>query len=201
MTDSQRSDARERILAAAYDLFSKRGVRDVGVDELIARSGVANATFYRHFSSKDDLVLAFLERREQLWTVGTIVQKALECDGAPREQLLAVFDVLDEWFRHPDYTGDPFMNVFLEMGPGHPLGQASLERLNTVRRVIQQRAEAANLTDPESFARSMQLLMKGSIMGARMGDADSALRAKKLAGWLIDEFSPPGTAPRPRDEG
>jgi len=191
MTDSPRTDARERILTAAYDLFSRRGVRDVGVDELIQRSGVANATFYRHFASKDDLVLAFLERREELWTVGTIVEKALKRVGTAREQLLAVFDVFDEWFRRRDYEGDPFMNVFLEMGVDHPLGQASLERLNTVRRMIQQRAEDANMREPEAFARSMQLLMKGSIMGARMGDLDSALRARQLAGWLIDEFSQP----------
>lgn len=191
MPDSTRSDARERILTAAYELFSRRGVRDVGVDELIARSGVANATFYRHFASKDDLVLAFLERREQLWTVGTIVEKALEREGTARDQLLAVFDVLDEWFRRRDYEGDPFLNVFLEMGTEHPLGRASLERLNTVRRMIQQLAEKAHMRDPESFARSMQLLMKGSIVGARMGDADSALRARQLAGWLIDEFSTP----------
>jgi AcrR family transcriptional regulator len=191
MSDSTRSDARERILTAAYDLFSRRGVRAVGVDELIARSGVANATFYRHFASKDDLVLAFLERREQLWTVGTIVEKALKREGTAKDQLLAVFDVFDEWFRRRDYAGDPFMNVFLEMGTEHPLGRASLERLNTVRRMIQQRAEKANMRDPESFARSMQLLMKGSIVGARMGDADSALRARQLAGWLIDQFSTP----------
>jgi Transcriptional regulator len=189
MTDSPRSNARERILAAAYELFSQRGVRDVGVDELISRSGVANATFYRHFPSKDDLVLAFLKRREQLWTVGTIVEQALERRGTPREQLLAVFDVLGQWFHRRDYEGDPFLNIFLEMGPNHALGQASLEQLNAVRRRIQNRAETAQLRDPESFARSMQLLMKGAIVGARMGDTEAAPRAREMAGWLIDHHA------------
>lgn len=194
MTDSTRSDARERILSAAYELFSQRGVRDVGVDELIARSGVANATFYRHFASKDDLVLAFLQRREQLWTIGTIVEQALEREAAPREQLLAVFDVLDEWFRRRDYEGDSFVNVLLEMGAGHPLGRASLEHLSTVRRKIQQHAETARLRDPEGFARSLQLLMNGSIVGARMGDTDAGRRARVMAADLIERFS---TAPLP----
>lgn len=189
MTDSSRSDARERILAAAYDLFSQRGVRDVGVDELIARSGVANATFYRHFASKDDLVLAFLQRREQLWTIGTIVKQALDRDGTPREQLLAVFDVLDEWFRRRDYEGDSFVNVLLEMGSGHPLGRASLRHLNTVWQMIETRAEAAHLRDPESFAHSWQLLMNGSILGARMGDTDAARRARDMATGLIDHYA------------
>lgn len=189
MTDSSRSDARERILVAAYDLFSQRGVRDVGVDELIARSGVANATFYRHFASKDDLVLAFLQRREQLWTIGTIVKQALDREGTPREQLLAVFDVLDEWFRRRDYEGDSFVNVLLEMGSGHPLGRASLRHLNTVWQMIESRAEAAHLRDPESFAHSWQLLMNGSILGARMGDTDAARRARDMATGLIDHYA------------
>src|SRR5438552_243706 len=61
------SQARERVLTAAYDLFSRQGVRAVGIDTIIARADVAKMTFYHHFRSKDDLVLAFLERREQLW--------------------------------------------------------------------------------------------------------------------------------------
>ncbi|WP_082487417.1 TetR/AcrR family transcriptional regulator [Leifsonia sp. Root112D2] len=189
MTDPARSDARERILSAAYDLFSQRGVRDVGVDELIGRSGVANATFYRHFPSKDDLVIAFLQRREQLWTLGTIVAQALERAGTAREQLLAVFDVFDEWFRRRDYEGDPFVNVLLEMGPKHALGHASLQHLDTVRRMIRQHAEAAQLRDPESFARSWQILMNGSIVDARMGDIDAAKRAKAMASQLIEQHA------------
>src|SRR6266581_4134898 len=59
--------ARERILRTAYDLFARRGTRGVGIDEVIGRAGVAKATFYRHFPSKDDLVLAFLQRREEVW--------------------------------------------------------------------------------------------------------------------------------------
>jgi AcrR family transcriptional regulator len=60
-------EARQRILDTAYDLFSHRGIRAVGTDELIERAGVAKATFYRHFPSKDDLVLAFLDQRERVW--------------------------------------------------------------------------------------------------------------------------------------
>jgi AcrR family transcriptional regulator len=137
MTGMTQPDAHERILSAAYDLFSQRGVRDVGVDELIARSGVANATFYRHFPSKDLLVLAFLERRE-------------------------------------------------EMGPEHSLGQASIMHLSNERDTIRKHAELAGLADPEGLARSLQILMKGAIVGARMGDREAAHSAKEMAGWLID---------------
>jgi AcrR family transcriptional regulator len=186
MTVRTQPDAHERILAAAYELFSQRGVRDVGVDELIARSGVANATFYRHFPSKELLVLAFLERREQVWTAETIASKALARDGSARDQLLAVFDLFDEWFHRGDYAGDPFVNILLEMGPEHSLGRASIMYLSNERDTIRKHAEHAGLEDPEGLARSLQILMKGAIVGARMGDREAAHCAKEMAGWLID---------------
>ena len=88
----------------------------MGIDEVIERSGVAKATLYRHFPSKDDLVLAFLERREQLWT-REFVEAGAESRGAtPDERLLAIFDVFDEWFRREDFEACSFINVLLEMG-------------------------------------------------------------------------------------
>src|SRR5687767_9983473 len=90
--------ARERILSTAYHLFRRRGIRAVGVDEVIARSGVAKATLYRHFPSKNDLVLAFLDRREAEWTYGLVEARSRERGTTPEEQLLAIFDVFDDWF-------------------------------------------------------------------------------------------------------
>src|SRR5699024_10203900 len=87
---------RERLLDVSYDLFSHRGIRDVGVDEVIAKAGVAKATLYRHFPAKDDLVRAFLHEREQHWTLGMVETEALERGATPRERLLAIFDVFDE---------------------------------------------------------------------------------------------------------
>src|SRR3982074_2091874 len=89
----------DRILVTAYALFSRRGIRDVGIDEIIERAGVAKATLYRHFASKDDLVVAFLGRREQRWTVEFIEAEAKRRGATPEEQLLAIFDVFGEWFR------------------------------------------------------------------------------------------------------
>src|SRR6478735_9827045 len=86
-----RDEPVDRILATAYELFSRRGIRGVGVNELISSSGVSKATFYRHFPSKDALVLAFLELRDQVWTVDTIVGQAKLRATKPTEQLLAIF--------------------------------------------------------------------------------------------------------------
>src|SRR2546423_14021311 len=97
--------ARERLLEAAYEMFATRGIRAVGIDEVIERAGVAKATLYRHFPSKDDLVLAFLEQREQLWTKGWVEAEARRRAATPEGRLLAIFDLFDGWFRRDDFEG------------------------------------------------------------------------------------------------
>lgn len=176
---------RERILEVAYELFSRRGVRDVGVNELISRSGVAKASFYRHFASKDELVLAFLERRDQNWTVDKIVSEARRRGESPEEQLLAIFDVFSDWFARDDFEACSFVNILLEMGADHPLGRASIDYLAKIRSYVQLLAEEAGLHDPENFSRSLHILMKGSIVSAAEGDLVAAMRAREMAGWLI----------------
>jgi AcrR family transcriptional regulator len=179
----------DRIMAVAYELFSTRGVRDVGVNELIERSGVAKATFYRHFPSKDALVLAFLKQRDQQWTMDLILSEALRRGSTPREQLLAIFDVFGEWFQREDYEGCSFAKILLEMGPGHPLGQASISYLTKIRGHIQAAGEEAGLVRPEEFAYSLLVLMKGAILQAVEGDLQAAKRAQQMAVWLIDHHS------------
>jgi AcrR family transcriptional regulator len=183
------SGARERILDTAYELFSHRGIRGVGVDEVIERAGVAKATLYRHFPSKDDLVVAFLELREQRWTIDWVAAEARRRAATPEQQLLAIFDAFDEWFHHQDFEACSFINVLLEMGSQHPSGQASIEHLQNIRSVIQELAEEAHLDEPESFARSWHILMKGAIISAAEGDTDAAKRAKTMARTLLDQHA------------
>ena len=99
------SSARDRILDAAYELFSRRGIRDVGTEEVLVTAGVARATLYRQFRTKDDLVRAFLQRREQRWSREFVEAEARRRGDTPREQLLAIFDVFDEWFHQDDFEG------------------------------------------------------------------------------------------------
>src|SRR5919204_607468 len=147
-----RTRARERILDSAYDLFSRRGIRAVGVDEVIRRAAVAKATLYRHFRSKDELVLAFLQQREQLWTKDWVETEARRRGETPEEQLLAIFDLFDEWFRNEDFEGCSFINVLLETNDrGHPVGRASAAYLENIRAVLRRLAEEADLREPEQF--------------------------------------------------
>jgi AcrR family transcriptional regulator len=182
------SSARERILDAAYELFSRRGIQAVGVNEVTERAGVATATLYRHFPSKDELVLAFLDLREQRWTKGIIEAEAMRRGSNPEEHLLAIFDVLDEWFHRDDFEAGSFIKVLLELGPKHPAGGASVLHLEQLRAIVRRLAEEAGLRDTESFARSWHILMEGSIVVAAEGDVEAARRGKAMARLLIDQY-------------
>jgi AcrR family transcriptional regulator len=181
----------ERILQVALELFSRRGIRDVGVDELIALSGVAKSTFYRHFGSKDALVLDFLASCDRLWTDEFLISGARERGGGPEGQLLAFFDVLGVWFGREDFEGCSFIRTMLEMGPDHPLGRASIGYLEKTRGYLTALAEEAGLNRPEEFARSLHLLMKGSVIAAAEGDRGAAARAQRMALWLIQDHRRP----------
>jgi AcrR family transcriptional regulator len=183
------SVARQRILDSAYDLFSRRGVRAVGIEEVIERAAVAKATLYRHFPSKDHLVLEFLRQRETVWTHGWVEAEARRRGATPEGRLLAIFDLFDEWFHREDFEGCSFINVMIETAdPEHPIGRASAEHLENIRTVLRSLAEEAGLRDTEEFARSFHILMKGSIVQAAEGDVDAAKRAQQMAADLIEKY-------------
>ena len=181
-------DARERVLTAAYELFAQEGIRAVGLDDVVARAGVAPVTLHRHFASKDDLVLAFLERREQLWTKDWLEAEVERRASEPDEQLLAIFDVFDEWFRRDDFEGCSFINVLLEISDADsPLHRASATYLARIRSFIERLAVEAGIPDPESFARQWHILMKGAIVAAAEGDREAARRARSVGALLLSE--------------
>jgi AcrR family transcriptional regulator len=179
-------NARERILEAAYELFSRWGIQAVGVDSIIARSGVARQTLYRHFSSKEDLVLAFLERREDLWTKAWLQHEVQERVSDPRDRLLAIFDVFDEWFQRPDFEGCSFINVMLEHpDPTDAIHRAGASYLAGIRHFLEDLARRAGIADAEGFAREWHILMKGSIVAAQEGDREAARRGQKVGRMLL----------------
>ena len=186
---------RERLLDTAYELFSRRGIRGVGVEEVIERAGVAKATLYRHFPSKDALVLAFLERREQHWTRDLLEVQAGRPHASPRERLLAIFDVLHERIHSEDFDAYLFFNALVEMGAEHPAGRASVRHVENIRSIVRQLADEAELRDTDAFARSWHILIKGSIVAAAEGDLDAAQRAKAMARSLIDRHRRPASQP------
>jgi len=181
------ASGRERVLATAYELFSRYGTRAVGVDRIIEESGVAKMTLYRNFVSKDELILAFLERREEQWTRAWLQSEVEARASTPGGRLLAVFDTFGDWFARDGFEGCSFINVMLEVTePGHPVRDAAVRHLAAIRAFLAGLAEEAGIADPDAFARQWHILMKGSIVAAAEGDAQAAARARELGRLLLE---------------
>jgi AcrR family transcriptional regulator len=177
---------RERLIDAAYDLFSTNGVNQVGVDTVLAKSGCAKASLYGNFDSKVTLAIAFLDRRETVWTRGWLETQIKRRATSPQARLLAVFDVFDGWFRKKSFEGCSFINVLLESKPGSPVRQAAAAHLAKIRAIIRTLAEQANLQEPEKFAQAWHMLMKGSIVSAGEGNRNAAREAKDAAQLVLN---------------
>jgi AcrR family transcriptional regulator len=186
--------ARERILETAYELFSRKGTRAVGVDTIIAESGVAKMTLYRNFASKDELILEFLRRRDELWTRAWLQAEVQSRADTPADRMLAIFDVFGEWFERDDFEGCAFINVMLELDDrASPVRRACVEHLAAIRGFVRELALEAGVPqgDADHVAAQWHLLMKGSIVAAAEGDALAAARARELAALLLAHLGVP----------
>ena len=184
--DDAVKDARERILRTAYELFLKHGFSAVGVDRIVADAGVAKTTLYRHFRSKNDLVVAVLERHDDLWTVGWLEPETRRRAAADDEQIVAVFEAFDDWFRDEGYQGCMFINSLLEVHDDtSPIHTAALRGIEHVHARLVEWAENAGVDDPTAFAHRMQLLMRGAIVAAVEGRFDAVAEAGALARELL----------------
>ena len=182
------TSGRERILETAYELFSRHGTKAVGVDRIIAESGAAKMTLYRNFASKDELILAFLERREERWTRAWLQAEVEARADTPAGRLLAIFDVFGEWFEREDFEGCSFINVMLEVTEsGHPVRKATVKHLAAIRAYVADLAEQAGVAaeEADAFARQWHILMKGSIVAAGEGDREAGTRARELGALLL----------------
>lgn len=180
------SAARDRILATAFGLFYARGLRTVGVDTIIAQSGVAKATFYRHFPAKDDLILAYLDQVDRIWT-GQLEAAAQAAGPEPAEQLVGLFDALTSACRRPGYRGCAFINAAAETAPGTPVHDRTVAHKQRVLTWIRDLAQRAGATRPDQLARSLTLLLDGGLAsGALDADPESADAARATARLLVN---------------
>lgn len=185
--DPNDSSARERLLKSAYELFSTKGIRAVGINAILTHSGVARMTLYRHFASKNELVLEFLRRREKRWAHTWLVGEVDKRATTPREKVLAIFDAFDEWFRRNDFEGCSFINVLVETTDREdPLHSACTEYLSKVRTMLQTLVAGVGVQNPVDVAHQLHILMKGSIVAAMEGDREAAKRAQQMAILLLD---------------
>ena len=152
-TTAARGSARERLLAAANELFYNEGVHTVGIDRIIAQAGVAKASLYNTFGSKDELVRAYLQTRHA--SVTQRITQAVERYDTPRERLLAVFEGQGELFAQPDYRGCAFARASAESHPGDPAEQAAEAYRQWVRALLTDlAASSAACRSPRSWPAS-----------------------------------------------
>lgn len=175
-----------KVFQTASRLFFQNGYRAIGVDTLAAESGIGKMTLYRHYPSKDELILAYLKDSDELfWNNFEQITKDV---STPREKLLAFFQSLQDYVTTPACHGCPFLNVATEYPeadyPGH---QVALENKQTVRARFRQLAKEAGANKPDVLADQLFLLMDGAYMAARMfGPKNPAAHLAEAAQTLID---------------
>jgi len=172
------SSARERLLAAASELFYDEGIHTVGIDRVIERAGVAKASLYNTFGSKDELVRAYLEQRG----AGTLdrITRYLQRYDTPRDRLLGVFEAQGEMFARPGYRGCAFASASAE-SPGEAVSQATDTYRAAVRDLLTGLAREAGAPDPELLGQQLHMIYDGASLSARMDRDPSASAASRAA--------------------
>lgn len=180
------SPRREKLVDTATELFYKHGFHATGIDRIVAEAGVAKMTLYKHFRSKDELILAVLRRRDESfrnWLMREIERR----EAGPRERLLVLFDVLREWFRKNDYRGCMFINAGAEYGaPDSAIRALACEHKRLLRAYVEQLARDAGASDPAELASGLTLLANGATVAAQLNcDCGPAEDAKRAAAVLV----------------
>ncbi|MEH0573288.1 MULTISPECIES: TetR/AcrR family transcriptional regulator [Streptomyces] len=188
-TAPARRPARDRILDTASELFYAHGFHAVGVDRLIAESGVAKATLYKQFPSKDDVVAAYLRRMDDSWR-RQLRSAALAAGDDPRDQLFGLFVALEHAAREGT-LGCAFINAAAEFAPGSTAHAITAEHKRAVRSWVRDLAAAAGAADPETLAFQLTVLIDGTLAATRVEHADAAAEAAKRAAHDLLEAACP----------
>ena len=181
------SATRERILEAASPLLYREGLRGAGVDAIVAATGLAKATVYRHFASKDLLAEAFLRRRDLRWRAW-LEEAVARLAAAGEPPPLAVFDALGEWFASDDFRGCAFINAAAEItSPNHPALDAVREHKRLLRDYLRSLVDGPDAAAADARADALLLLVEGAIVTAQIEKSPAAAaRARRAAAALLD---------------
>jgi AcrR family transcriptional regulator len=187
-----RPPVRERLLLVADELFYAEGINSVGIDRLLAEAGVAKASLYQHFASKDELVAAYLQRRLDL-AQSVLDRRMADVTGTPAERIVGFFELLGAWMTGPAFRGCPFINAAAEFPQAdHVVRQVVVaHRTRTLARF---RKLIADLEpeDPDALAWSLMLAYDGALVAADLGSGEEAGRAAvATVRRLLDLPAPP----------
>lgn len=180
------AEAKTRLLDAAERLFYQRGIQTVGMDEIRAASGVSLKRLYQCFPSKEQLVVAYLRRRDERWRTALARSVARQAPGTT-EQVLAVFDWLGDWFRDPAFRGCAFINSVGELGATSPaIVEIARQHKAALEHYLAELVHVLGGEDPDEVAEQLHILMDGAITSAAIsGDPQAAHHARRAAGTLL----------------
>ena len=168
-----RASARNRLLRAADELFYAEGVQTVGIDRIIERAGVAKASLYNLFGSKEELVAAYLASRHDRTT--SRLTEAIEKVDDPRQKILAVFDAQAQQYEQSDFNGCAFIAASTEAPTGGLVEQAADQFRAWIRAMFTDLAEQAGAADPAGLGRQLHLVYDGAGLAGRMDHHDPGI--------------------------
>lgn len=186
-----RQTKRDELVEKATAIFYRNGFQATGMDRLVTETGISKTSIYKHFKTKDDLIIASLQLRDT-FIRGWLFRRMEELAATPLEQLIAMFDALDEWFHQPDFHGCMFAKACSEyQDPEHPINREATDHVARISAQLAIIAERAGLRQPSELARQLALLKEGAVVLATMGRGGTpALDAKAIAIKLIEEATP-----------
>lgn len=185
--------ARERLLQAADELFYAEGINTVGIDRVIEHAGVAKASLYSSFGSKDGLIRAYLEHRHELRVAR--IRRHLAKHDDPRARMLAVFDSFDELINSPTWRGCPFIAATGEARTDATVNEVAAITRGFTRQCFLDEATALGVADPAALAEQLVLLYDGAVVASQgQRDGTAAKRARGMAELVIDS-APRGRQP------
>jgi AcrR family transcriptional regulator len=193
--NASKLSVRDRLLAAADELFYREGVQSTGVDRVVQQAGVAKASLYSLFGSKEGLIEAYLDARHA--ETRKQVERTLTRFRTPRERLLGVFDAQGQIFTEPDFNGCAHITANAEARHGGPVECATDRYRQWVRTLFTDLAREAGVADPEDLARQLHLLYDGAGLSARMDQDPSAATTARAAAAALFDAAAKDTQPGP----
>ena len=185
-----RPTKRDELVQKALKAFYRHGFQATGMDMLVAETGISKTSMYKHFRTKEDLILAVLRLRDEQFR-NWLYRRMETLADTPGQQLIAMFDALEEWFDEPGYQGCMFIKASSEyQDAGHVIHKQSADHKRMLERHMTDLAEKAGLTEPGTLARQLLLLKEGAIVTAHLGHTNNpAQDAKAAATRLLDVHS------------
>jgi AcrR family transcriptional regulator len=179
---------REHILQTASELFYSHGIKSTGIDTIIKASGVAKMSLYKYFPSKDDLVLAHLQKSKE--NMAAYIANGLNaCNGSPKQKLLAIFAIFAELLANPGFRGCPFINASAEFAEAsHPIQQAAAEFSESFRCLLADLTVKAGITAADALAGQLSLLITGAMVKEQMQKNSGAMDSAAAAAEVLIEY-------------